>query len=61
MMKDEGYRTIILGERHALLAIVCELIGACPECRAPVVRTPDLCELRHRPDCQLAATTARAT
>jgi hypothetical protein len=43
MMKDEGYRTIILGDEHAALAILCELIGACPDCGAPVKRTPDLC------------------
>lgn len=62
MMKDEGarYTTIVLGDEHAVLAIALEVMGRCPDCGAPVRRTPDLCELVHGVGCRLAATVGRA-
>jgi hypothetical protein len=59
MNHREQTGAIFLNDDHAVLAITLELLGACPECGAPVLRFPDLCSLRHRIGCALAASVAR--
>jgi hypothetical protein len=69
-------RTLLLDERHAQIAIVCELLGHCPECREPVRHVLGLCELsavclapclnttswlQHLLGCSLAEATFRGT